>query len=233
MKTVHSKPLDTADTKPCVRDCKTPRRHLTECADQSTCRGCLPRHAQHGDLCWPCHRRLELMLTDFPALHSWVSVHLPAGSKPRPRSAGRIRHTKGDPPLPIDLDIFEMSETIIASLNGWVTLLVEDTSLTGPEHRDIDHLAGYLLTHLTAVENQPWVEAAWEEFAYVTSQAHALAPWRPEMRRCTGIPCPECQASALAVFGGQDDVQCLECRTLIPQDRYNLWTRMLTDEASG
>lgn len=216
----------------CVRGCRMPRRHHADCQDRTTCKGCLPRPAAHGDLCWPCHRRLELVLTDMPALHAWVSVHLPAGSRPKPREAARIRRTKGEPPLPIDLDVLDMSEQIVASLVGWTDLLVEDTDLTGPEDRDVKALAGYLVTHQATVETMPWLEACWEEFVYVTSQAHALAPWRPEMRRCKGIPCPECQATALAFFGGQEDVQCLECRTLIPQQRYNLWTRMLADEAS-
>lgn len=216
----------------CVRGCHVPRRHLTSCSTPA-CRGCQPRPATHGALCWPCHRRLELMLTDAPALEAWVSVHLPAGSRPKPATQVRIRRTKGEPPLPIDLDILDMAEQILASLTGWVGLLVEDTSLTGPTRHDVPALSAYLLVHLGAVECQPWIKDAWEEIAFVTDQAHSLAPWRPELRRCKGIPCPECQAPALAIFGGQDDVQCLECRTLIPPERYNLWTRMLADEAAS
>jgi hypothetical protein len=173
------------------------------------------------------------MLHDFPALYAWVSVHLPRGSRPRQVSTDRIRRTKGEPPLPIDLDIFDMGETIYASLSGWVGLLVADTSLTGPTRHAVEDLAGFLATHITAVECQPWVVDAWEELAYVTHQSHSLAPWRPELKRCKGIPCPDCEAMALAIFGGQDDVQCLECGTLIPQERYDIWTRMLSDEVTA
>lgn len=224
--------MTTEDSRVCARSCYLPRRHLAGC-DGDRCNGCTPRPAAHGDLCWPCHRRLELMLTDMPSLDAWVSVHLPRGSRPRPPRQAEIRRTKGEPPLPIDLDILDMGEQITASLAGWVDLLVEDTSLTGPERRDVEHLAGYLLTHIGAVECQPWIEDAWEELDYVASQAHRLVPWRPEVRRCKGIPCPECQAYALAIFGGQDDVRCLECQTLIPRERYEIWTRMLDGEASA
>lgn len=216
--------------RPCVRGCVRPRAHRDDCADRG-CRGCAPRPATNGFLCWSCHRRLELMLTDIPGIADWLDAHIRAGS--RPRGDLPTRRTKGEPPIPIDLDVLDHGLTITCVVLGWCEVLVEKTSLTGPRQWTVPATAAYLRTHLTAVEAADWCAVAWQELADATSQAHALAPWRPELRRCDGIPCPECQAMALVVYGGDEDVTCQECRVMIQAKRYTIWTRMLVDEAAA
>jgi hypothetical protein len=65
------------ETKPCIRGCGIRNRHLPDCDGETPsgrpCKGCLPRRAEHGNLCWPCHRRLELMLTDAPVVDRWLT----------------------------------------------------------------------------------------------------------------------------------------------------------------
>ncbi len=209
----------------CVRGCRTPRRHVDACPGD--CAGCQPRQATHGHLCQSCHRRLELLVVDMPGVAEWLEVHLPAGSKPAGDT--KLHRRKGEPPLPVDLDILDHQATIAAVLRGWVDVLVEGTSLTGPVDRSIRGCARYLHAHLTAVEVADWLIDLYDELAQLTSLAHSLAPWRPQVRRCHGIPCPECQAMALVVYGGDEDVTCQECRVLIPASRYSIWTRMLAD----
>jgi hypothetical protein len=80
------------------------------------------------------------------------------------------------------------------------------------------------------IEASDFTKDLWEELAHVTSEAHALAPWRPELRRVEGIPCPECHNCALVIFGGEEDVSCLECRLIIPKERYLIWTRIAAAE---
>lgn len=46
------------DATPCIRGCTTRRRHLYDCEDRDTCRGCHPRYATHGLLCESCHAQL-------------------------------------------------------------------------------------------------------------------------------------------------------------------------------
>lgn len=58
-------------TQGCARGCTRARQHVTDCPDRDACDGCLPRDAEHGRLCPPCHQRLVQWITDAPA-----QVHL-------------------------------------------------------------------------------------------------------------------------------------------------------------
>lgn len=145
-----------------------------------------------------------------------------------------IRGSVGtDIPAPVDFDVIDHREQIRAVLAGWVDALVDATSLTGPDKLDAPTCAGYLLTHLTAVENQQWVGEAFTEFAEATTQAHALAPWRPERKPVRGIPCPSCEHLTLVVYGGEEDVTCTRCREIMTPGRYAIWTRMYEERRAG
>jgi hypothetical protein len=218
------------DTRVCIRGCLRARNHVTDCPDREHCRGCLPRSADYGDLCWPCHRRLELMLADFPTVADWLNVHLPRGSSRRPKADYQKPKKAEAAPIPIDLDVLDVGETIYASIRGWVDALVDSTSLTGPADDHLQVLCAYLRTHLTAVECAPFIAPMWDELAWLTSDAHALAPWRPEVRRLDGIPCPECHIAALVIFGGDTDATCTECRHIIPESIYPLWTKVAAEK---
>lgn len=216
----------------CARNCVRRDRHVTDCPDRDDCPGCLPRTAEYGELCWPCHRRLELMLTDMPTVDAWLATHLPVGTRRTMRQDWERRASAGESmPVPVDLEVVDHRETIRAVLAGWVDALVDQTSLTGPTGRDAPACAAYLLAHLRAVECQVWVGEAFAELAEATSQAHALAPWRPQRRPVRGIPCPECQREELVIFGGEEDVTCLACREIMTPGRYAIWTRMLEESA--
>lgn len=212
----------------CARNCTYRNRHGDQCSGD--CTGCLPRRADHGTLCWPCHRRLELMLTDMPNMAAWLDAHLPIGQRSNAKQDWERSSKQEYPPPPIDLGIHDHLDILHVSLSGWVDALVEDTDLVGPDHRDITSTSSYLLTHLDRVEAADWADAMWDELAQNCSDAHAMAPWRPELRRVDGIPCPECHSCALVIFGGEEDVSCLECRTIIPKQRYLIWTRIAAEE---
>lgn len=53
-------------TQPCIRGCMARHRHTSDCDDPDTCRGCLPRLAEHGHLCYTCHIRLAEALQNVP-----------------------------------------------------------------------------------------------------------------------------------------------------------------------
>lgn len=80
----------------CARACVRPRRHLPDCAD-TDCRGCAPRHAHHGTLCDPCHRRLSTLIHDAPTIHAWLTVYLPHDGQ-APRTDAERRHATPAPP---------------------------------------------------------------------------------------------------------------------------------------
>lgn len=216
----------------CVRGCARARRHASDCtAAEGECRGCQPRQAEHGLLCWPCHRRLELMLTDAPGIVAWLAVHLPRGtSNGKARNDAEMRHGTTAPPAPVDLDVIELTDTWKASLWGWATNLTEDNNLTTKPDTDATANAKLLLTWLPTIERADWVPYLYEELEWLTRDSHNHTPWAPEVRRVRGIPCPECHTCALVVYGGQADVTCQECGLVIPHHRYGIWTRMLADE---
>lgn len=216
----------------CVHECLTKRRHVSTCED-ADCRGCLPRQAEHGRLCWPCHRRLELMLTDAPTVVAWIHVHLPRGTSRPVKNDAEMRRGTKHPPAPIDFEVLDLEDQWRASLSGWVGELCEENHLTGPGDREPDTCARFLLTWLSTVETSEWVDALFEELAWLTTDSHAQAPWRPEMRRVKGVPCPECNQCTLAIFGGESDVSCLECRAIIPENRYGIWVQIAAEEASA
>jgi hypothetical protein len=215
----------------CVRECTRRDHHLAACEDRDECRGCEPRQAEHGNLCWPCHRRLELMLTDLPTVVDWLRVHLNRGIAQRLRTEAEMIHAKhSEAPAPIDLDVLDHIDVMFACVLGWADNLVTDVKANGSDllspEPTVKDAAPWLLRHLRTLELQEWVGEAWEELAETMSIAHGLAPWRPEVRKVPGVPCPECSAVALVIYGGETDVTCQRCRMMIPEDRYGIWARM-------
>lgn len=82
----------------------------------------------------------------------------------------------------------------------------------------IDRLASTLWI---ADEMEPWLD--------LMSRAHALAPWRTQTHLIPQIECPACGGVALALFGGEEDVRCLRCRSMFSPDRYAIWCRQLAE----
>lgn len=219
-------------------------RHLTDCdginpASGKECRGCLPRRASVGLFCSTCHRRFELMLTDAPTVHRWLTGNLAAGQGQVVDEIGQGKvkqHRKGDgSPAPIKVAIFDVRQLLADRLSIWVDHHVEDSGVTGPEEHTVEADAEHLLRWLPSV---CWWDVAgdwWNELAECMTDAHALAPWRPVLRRVKGVPCPECSETNLAIFGGESDVTCLSCRTLIREAHFRLWERIIeaTKEATG
>ena len=82
-----------------------------------------------------------------------------------------------------------------------------------------------------AIERMDPIGDWWEELAEHTSNAHALAPWRPAMRRIRRVPCPRCGETNLGIFGGESDITCLSCRAMMTEDQFELWQTVLRMEA--
>jgi hypothetical protein len=66
----------------------------------------------------------------------------------------------------------------------------------------------------------------------VYRRARTLVPWEDRPRRVVGISCPECDRNTLEVKPGQEDVTCRTCRAVIDRHRYEIWVRILADDAS-
>lgn len=219
----------------CIEGCTVRGQHVTDCEDRDTCRGCLPRRASNGLLCWPCHRRFELMLTDAPTVWRWLTGNMAAGSgAARPKQDYERKGGDGSP-APIKADVLDLRDLLADRLACWVDDFAEDVDLTKPERKPgvstVEADAAFLLRWINSLELCDWIGDWWEELAETMSDAHALAPWRPEMKRVRGVPCPECEETNLAIFGGESDVTCLSCRALIPEAWFGLWEQILEGES--
>lgn len=207
------------------------RRHLVECEDQESCRGCLPRRTQVGHLCGPCHRRFELMLTDAPTVHRWLTGNLGSGQGQAPEDVKISGGGDGDP-APLKVAIFDARQLLADRLAIWVDHWAEEHNLTTsvPSRHTPEADSAFLLTWLPGICRWDIIGDWWEELADCMREAHALAPWRPTVRRVGSIPCPECGECNLMIFGGETDVTCGSCGTLIPESRFGLWERIVKDE---
>lgn len=216
----------TEPTSACIRGCAIYNRHLTDC--EGDCRGCLPRRAQHGHLCWPCHRRLELMLTDADTVDRWLGGHL-GSSGAAPIRDDFERPGSHDLPDAIKVQVYDQRQVLRDFYATTVDELCEREALHGPDAHSAKADAGYLLTWMDRLEYWPSIGDLWEYLAGEVSIAHSLAPWRPEMKRVSGVPCPEenCGEVNLVIFGGESDVTCLSCKHVIPERLFGLWEEIV------
>lgn len=207
------------------------RRHLDECEGTTDtgreCRGCLPRRTSMGLLCDTCYRRLQLMLHDAPTVYRWLTGNLTAGEGAARAHEDYERGGTPDLPTPLKLSILDARDLMADQLTEWVDEWCEIKNISGPSRHSVEADAEELLRWLPGIVALDWIGDWWEVLAETMSEAHALAPWRPEMRRIKGVPCPGCGESNLVIWGGESDVQCLSCRILMTEDRFGLWERVL------
>lgn len=216
----------------CVRGCTRRDRHLTDCPDTETCAGCTPRPADHGRLCRSDHLRLTQWLSgeDMVSL-TWADRWL----------GDQLGHTRS---YPTDIDRItgtaesrDWTEAVIAQrqqigdiLSQWLELMVEQMHLTGPDRHDVAGTCAYLRPWISRIEDAEWVPDLWEEFRQAMTDAHSLAPWRPEIKREKGAPCPDCNRLAVVQFGGEDLYTCRSCWQCWEPDTWDRWKRLLAFE---
>lgn len=228
----------TETTRACIRGCSLYNRHLDDCDgtrdDGKPCRGCLPRRATNGLLCGPCHRRFELMITDAPTVYRWLTGNIEAGTGQAMDDIGQGKvkqHKKGEgSPAPIKVAIYDVRQLLADRLTIWVDHHCEDSGVAGPGRHTVAADSEHLLRWLNSIVWWDIVADWWEELAECFSDAHALAPWRPALRRVKGVPCPECEETNLVIFGGDTDITCLSCRTMIREAVFGLWEQIVSGE---
>lgn len=147
-----------SQSEPCIRGCLTPRRHVfTEgegrtCAED--CRGCLPRPAEHGRLCFACHRRWDVMLSEAPGQHAILLADIaPAYTRQlTAETTARVGHHRledgetwpsglyakasGSAPqesAPMRVECADLAQELADWLSQLVERLCDDYALTGPE----------------------------------------------------------------------------------------------------
>ena len=103
-----------------------------------------------------------------------------------------------------------------------------------PESFDVWTAVRWLRANLEWLERLEAIGDMMEDLRELMGRAHALAPWREQVKRIDGIPCPRCHRHTLRQYGGRDTVTCTTpwCREEIPQGRYLLWARIY-EEGEG
>lgn len=210
----------------CTRGCTMLRRHLGDCEDTEACKGCLPRRAEHGHLCWPCHRRLELMLHDAETVDRWLTGNIATGQG---AAAEDIKITGSkEIPLPIKVEVHVVRQELRDHWATWVDWLCERHGIT-PTRSEVDSDARRLISWLDRIECWDEIDDLWEQTAWLYTRAHDVAPWRPGVRRLGTIPCPDCGEVNLLIYGGETDVTCGSCSMMIPEERFPLWERIVRE----
>ena len=96
-----------------------------------------------------------------------------------------------------------------------------------PTRFEVGTAVRWLRNNLSRLEGDEAIGDMMEDLRLLMGQAHALAPWREQVKRIGGIPCPECHRHTLRQYGGRETVTCLTtwCEAEIPQGRYLIWAR--------
>jgi hypothetical protein len=175
------------------------------------------------------------MLVDAPIVWRWLAGNMTTGdSSPRMRQdferrGGGAEKGLVETPAPVNVEILDLRDLLADRLACWADDWAETHNVTAPRH-NIDADAEFLLRWLPGLERLDWINDWWQELAETMTLAHALAPWRPALRRVPGVPCPGCEETNLVIFGGESDITCLSCKIIMTEDRFALWERVLKSE---
>jgi hypothetical protein len=221
-------------TTACVRGCSLYRQHLSDCDNPDECRGCLPRRATNGLLCDPCYRRLQLMLTDAPVVYRWLTGNMSSGTGAARPHEDYERGGTPEMPAPIKVQVLDLRDLFADQLTEWVDEWCEKHGLTGPPRHSVGADSAFLLTWLPGIARLDWIGDWFETVAQTLIDAHALAPWRPAVRRIPRVPCPGCGETNLVIYGGESDITCQSCKIMMTEDRFDQWQLVLkADEAQA
>ena len=225
----------------CANGCTVARRHLTGCADPGECPGCQPRPALAGVVCIGCRAELGRLLADAPLIYAWLAEHVGRGGSRPPDAmphAGQV-----DPPAVIRAEVVDLmndyrdtlgryAQDMAHRLRAHPVVIVRrdvntDTALVAASARWLRNNCPRM-SELDAAGGEggefPPAVALLAALLDLARTAHRVAPWRPILRRCVGVPCPECHMAALVVHGGEMDVSCQECGLTMTPEVYAVWT---------
>ena len=155
---------------------------------------------------------------------------------------------------PVRIACLDTAQALSDLMSEWVVWVCDAHGRTGPRRLttraedegrarwtdppptiDVWTAVRWLRASLEWVESLPAIGDMMEDLRELMGQAHALAPWREQVRRIDGIPCPSCHRHTLRQYGGRDTVTCVTpwCREEIPQERYLIWARIYEEEAGA
>lgn len=255
-----------SEHRTCASGCTIRGRHRTDCQDvcdckgapdnhrpgcDGTCSGCLPRAAEHGQLCAWCFQRLNSDVATAPALvrHLREVAEPHAGTQPLGDGGSARRHSERN----LLSGAVDAADEVHAMLASWVHLILDEhpdgDRMTGPDQRGTWHtqygatagirhpdatarLVEWLLPWLPWCAEQEWAAEMRREIGDVVRTTLARWPMADDRtRHIPGIACPRCDQVALtytppAVERAPFVVACAnpECGRVFSEDE---WTRLV------
>lgn len=171
------------DTTACIRGCTIPGRH-TGCADPDACPGCLPAPCKTGSLlCRVCEARLAQLLGDTHEGIEWITYWLADNLGQHVNHIGALGGRGGNPDSRMDRLVAVAS--VMSEMQIAIMEITEDFTehhgITPPARQD-GHTAALELLRRWSGTLRRWepVGDALDELLDLRSQAHAVAPWRPQ-----------------------------------------------------
>ena len=117
----------------CIRGCVQARKHQTECPDRADCKGCAPRYAGHGLLCFGCHVRLADMLRNAPGQHTLLKIaQEPSMSQVMKGDADMVRAAGDGVPSALNVAAASSATDLTDILSSWVEMICEQYDMRGP-----------------------------------------------------------------------------------------------------
>lgn len=204
----------------CINNCKT--GHAVECEETETHKACLPREATHGYLCDTCYVRLRSALQDATGVIFHLrSVYGVLGS----RTADGSQRVKREPPAPMNLTAYELSEQIYKVLTGnTIPLCAKPTTVGAVVNEKVtEHLFEYDSTVNSIAVIRLF------ELVKLVNQALKMFPIS-EPVKVTAMPCPECDRRTVYTppqeFGLEMVVSCTVCGFVVPPDKVAFYAFM-------
>lgn len=186
-----------------------------------------PRWATAGLLCSRCGALLEQRLAEIPARHTLLRSVL-GGMQAAPPDGSRP--TKGNPPTPLNIDAHDHLDLLHQVVASWACQIAQQRQLRGPDRRDVQHLAPWLVSQIDWIVEQDWVGDLAEELRDLSNLADTLTRWRRGWHPLPA-PCPGCDQHALGRWDGDDHVSCAECGERWAEDDYRRLVTVLANDA--
>lgn len=171
------------DATACIRGCVIPNRHAG-CVDPDACKGCLPARCESGSLlCRACEAKLAQLLDDTHEGIEWITSWLADNLGQHVNHIGALGGRGGNPDSRMDKLVAVAS--VMAEMQIAIMEITEDFAehhgITPPARQD-GHVAALGLLRRWSGTLRRWepIGDSLGELLDLRSQAHAVAPWRPQ-----------------------------------------------------
>lgn len=208
----------------CINDCMA--GHRPECEETETHRSCLPREATRGLLCEKCFDSLREALLDAPDIIFHLRNIFGSLSSPSNDGSQKVRR---EPPAPINLSAFELSESIFELIVGSKIRIQDRPTKVSAK---VALAADEKLTMFEIFVNQTDVKQIMPLVKMVKA-AKRIFPTE-EKEQMTAMPCPECDLRTIYSppknFGDSMRVSCSSCGFEVPPDKIAFYAHLAEKE---